>query len=105
MSDPIMVVTTTPHRGDAERIAQGLVERYLVACAQISGPITSVYRWQGAVETAQEWRCVAKTDRAKYEAVEQAIRQLHPYEVPEIVVTPIVAGSQAYLDWLQAALK
>jgi periplasmic divalent cation tolerance protein len=99
-----MVLTTTPQRGDAERIAQVLVERGLVACAQISGPITSIYRWEGALETAQEWRCLAKTDRTKYEAVEQNVRRLHPYDVPEIVATPIVAGSQAYLDWLQSVL-
>ncbi|OHB80266.1 MAG: hypothetical protein A2W31_16005 [Planctomycetes bacterium RBG_16_64_10] len=105
MSDPIHIVTTTEHRSDAERIARVLIQRRLAACVQISGPITSIYRWQGAVETNQEWRCVAKTDRSKYQQSEQAIRELHPYEVPEIVALPIVAGSQAYLDWLQASLK
>ncbi len=63
MSDYIQVVTTTERREDAERIARALVEQRLAACAQVSGPITSTYRWQGEIETAQEWQCRAKSRR------------------------------------------
>ena len=100
MSEYIHVHTTTATEADAQRIASALVERRLAACVHVSGPITSTYRWQGKVETAQEWHCVAKTRRDRYAAVEAAVIELHPYDTPEIVATPIVAGSQRYLTWL-----
>jgi periplasmic divalent cation tolerance protein len=100
MSDYIQVVTTTERREDAERIARALVEERLAACVQVTGPITSTYRWQGKIETAQEWQCWAKSRHSLYAKIEQAIRKLHPYEVPEILAMPIVAGSADYLAWL-----
>ncbi len=100
MSEAIQVSTTTATKEDAQRIAAALVERRLAACVQVGGPITSCYRWQGAVETADEWLCTIKTTRAAYEEVERAIRQLHPYDEPEIIAVPIVAGSAGYLQWL-----
>lgn len=105
MTDYIQIVTTTEHREDAERIARTLVEERLAACAQVTGPISSTYHWQGKIETAQEWQCWAKSRRDLYEQVEQAIRRLHPYEVPEILAMPIFAGSAAYLAWLEAEVK
>jgi periplasmic divalent cation tolerance protein len=101
MSDYIQVVTTTEHREDAERIARALVEEQLAACVQVTGPITSIYRWQGKIETAQEWQCWAKSRGEHYDRIEQTIRRLHPYEVPEILAMPIVAGSGDYLAWLE----
>jgi periplasmic divalent cation tolerance protein len=100
MPDPLQVVTTTATKAEAERIATALVERRLAACVQIVGPITSTFRWEGKIQTAEEWLCIAKTRRGLYSLVENAIRELHSYQVPEIVATAIVAGSQAYLDWL-----
>lgn len=100
MGEAIQVHTTTATRADAERIAAALVEGRLAACVQIGGPITSSYRWQGAIETAEEWQCAVKTTRAAYARVERAIRELHPYEEPEIIAVPIVAGSSGYLAWL-----
>jgi len=102
MTDFIQVHTTTASKEDAERIAAALVERRLAACVHVVGPITSVYRWQGKTETSSEWLCVAKTQQALYPAVEAAIRELHRYEVPEIVATPIVAGSESYLNWVRS---
>ena len=102
MTDYIQVVTTTERREDAERIARSLVEERLAACAQVTGPITSTYRWQGKIETAQEWQCWAKSRCNLYDRVEQTIRRLHPYEVPEILAMPIAAGSADYLAWLEA---
>jgi periplasmic divalent cation tolerance protein len=104
MSDYIQIVTTVERREDAQRIAQSLVERRLAACVQVSGPIASVYRWKGKIETADEWQCSAKSRRDLYEAVERAIRELHPYEVPEILAVPIVAAGSDYLAWLEQEL-
>jgi len=102
MTDYIQVVTTTGRRKDAEAISRALVEQRLAACVQVLGPITSTYRWAGSIETNQEWQCVAKSRREAYYRIEQAIRRLHPYEVPEILATQIVAGDPAYLAWLEA---
>jgi periplasmic divalent cation tolerance protein len=100
MSQPLIVFTTAPTREGAIRIAGALVERRLAACVQVSGPITSVYCWQGMTENAAEWLCLVKTRQERYDEVERTIRELHSYETPEIVATPIVAGSPAYLQWL-----
>jgi len=98
----IQVVTTTARREEAERIACELVEVRLAACVQIVGPITSTYRWQGKIETGEEWQCWAKTRGELFARVEEAIRRIHPYEVPEILAVPVVAGSAGYLAWLDA---
>lgn len=100
MLDILQVVTTTETKAAAQRIAEALVERRLAACVQVLGPITSTFRWEGKIQTAEEWMCVVKTRRGLYALVEAAIRELHPYQVPEIVATPVVEGSQAYLEWL-----
>ena len=105
MTDAIQVFTTTGSRDQAQQIAQGLIEARLAACVQVSGPITSTYRWQGQVESADEFLCVIKTDQAHYAAVEETIRRLHSYEVPEILAVPVIAGNPAYLKWLAEELK
>ena len=92
-------------REDAARIARGLVERRLAGCVQIIGPISSTYWWQGEVETAEEYLCLVKSSRDAYPELEAAIRELHPYDVPEILAHPVVAGSQPYLDWLAGELR
>jgi len=104
MTDFIQITTTTGQRHDAEQIASELVSRRLAACVQISGPILSTFRWQGQVETADEWVCTIKTSRDKFDAVTELFRQIHPYEVPEIIATPISAGNDAYLRWLAEQL-
>jgi periplasmic divalent cation tolerance protein len=96
----LQVQTTAGSEEEAERISSALIERRLAACVQIVGPISSRYRWQGEIETAREWMCVAKTSAARYAEVETTIRELHTYDEPEIVATPIVAGSKGYLDWI-----
>jgi periplasmic divalent cation tolerance protein len=100
MSQFIQIVTTTASADDARRIAAALVERRLAACVQIVGPIESVYRWEGKIETATEFQCWIKTRDELYGRAEQAIRELHTYDVPEILAIPVVQGSAAYLDWL-----
>jgi periplasmic divalent cation tolerance protein len=96
----IQVVTTTDSKDEAKRIAQALVERRLAACVQVIGPISCTYRWEGQIETAEEWLCLIKTRQDRYEELETAITELHSYDVPEILATPVVAGNEGYLEWL-----
>jgi periplasmic divalent cation tolerance protein len=101
MTDCVQVLTTAGSEEEASLIAELLVERRLAACVQVVGPVVSRYRWQGAVEEEREWQCLAKTTAAAYEAVEAAIREVHSYDEPEIIATPIVAGSAGYLAWIE----
>jgi periplasmic divalent cation tolerance protein len=99
------VQTAVGSEEEAERISAALIERRLAACVQVVGPIASRYRWKGKVEEAREWLCVAKTEAGRYGEVEAAIRELHSYEEPEVIATPIVAGSRGYLDWVSESLR
>ncbi len=105
MAEYLQVQTTAGSEKEAERLAAALVERRLAACVQVIGPIVSRYRWQGEVEQAHEWLCLAKTEAERYAELEAAIRELHSYEEPEVIATPIVAGSARYLDWLGENVK
>jgi periplasmic divalent cation tolerance protein len=105
MTDAIVVMTTTASRDEATKIATALVERQLAACVQIVGPIASVYRWQGRVEQSEEWLCVVKTQQTLYTQLELAIRELHSYDVPEIIGLPVVEGSESYLTWLSQSVR
>jgi periplasmic divalent cation tolerance protein len=101
----IQVSTTVDGKDHAERIAKTLLERRLAACVQIVGPVTSAYWWKGKLEKAEEWICLIKSRMGLYEELETAIREIHTYETPEIVVVPIIAGSSRYLRWLEGELK
>ncbi len=101
----MQITTTTGNRHDAEQIAAELVSRRLAGCVQVSGPIVSTFRWQGKTETLEEWVCTVKTTAEKFAAVQQAILQIHPYEVPEVIATEIVGGSEKYLAWLRAEVS
>jgi periplasmic divalent cation tolerance protein len=105
MADCLQVLATAPSEQVAGRISAELVERRLAACVQVLGPISSRYRWQGKLEEAREWICLAKTTAARYPELEAAIAELHPYDEPEIVATPITAGSAGYLEWLAAEVR
>ena len=105
MGEYLQVVTTTEKREDAEKIARVLVEARLAACAQLIGPITSTYWWKERIETAEEWLCMMKTDQRLYTEVVGRLKAIHPYETPEIVAMPIVAGSDDYLKWLRQELR
>jgi periplasmic divalent cation tolerance protein len=100
----IEVHTTTETQEDAQRIAHAVVEARLAACAQVLGPIESTYWWEGKVERAEEWLLVIKSARERYDAVEEMVRSNHPYEVPEILAVPVVAGSERYLSWILGEL-
>ncbi|MGP3926961.1 divalent-cation tolerance protein CutA [Streptomyces sp. 8N616] len=95
-------MTTTDSAEKAETLARGAVHARVAACAQITAPITSVYRWEGAIETGQEWQVLFKTSAERYRELEAYIEGTHAYETPEIIATPIVAGSADYLAWVTA---
>ena len=98
----LLVFTNMPDHASAAALAAALVEARLVACVNVLAACTSVYRWQGAVETASEVPVLMKTTLARYAALEAAIRARHPYELPEIVAVPVDHGLPAYLDWVAA---
>jgi len=104
MIETVQVFTTTETESDAQKIADALVDAKLAACVQVIGPISSTYRWKGKVETAEEWLCIIKTRASLYEELEAAVLELHPYEVPEILAVPVVAGSEDYLHWLEGSV-
>ncbi len=99
------VITTTDEEETAEKIAKVLLEKRLAGCVQIIGPIMSWYWWKGKIEKAGEYLCLIKTREEIYEEVERAIREVHPYEVPEIVAFPLVRGNHTYLQWLSEETK
>jgi periplasmic divalent cation tolerance protein len=100
MSDKRVVLTTAGSVEEANKIASALVERRLAACVNVHGPVSSVYRWKGAVERSQEWLLIIKTTAEGAEALGDAIKELHSYELPECVVLPVEGGSEAYLEWI-----
>jgi periplasmic divalent cation tolerance protein len=104
MSEFVQVMTTLGSREEADRLARGLVEDRLAACVQVIGPISSTYRWQGEVETTEEWLALAKTTAELYGALETAIRHRHSYEVPEILAVPVAEGNPGYLDWVRESV-
>lgn len=100
MGDYVIVTTTAASERDAAALAHGLVAARLVACAQVLGPIRSVYRWEGEVRSEPEWQCVAKTTAALAGEVIEHVVEHHDYATPEVVVTPVVAGHGPYLAWI-----
>ena len=102
MERAISVYVIAADMAEAERIAEALVAERLAACVNILGPVRSVYRWQGAVERADEVAMIAKSTEALFDALNARVRALHSYDTPAIVAWPIVAGDAAYLDWIGA---
>ncbi len=97
----VLVQTTTDSRAEAVELARGAVEGRLAACAQVSGPVASTYWWEGTVERAEEWLLTLKLPATGYEALADYISRSHSYDEPEIIATPIVAGSSGFLSWLE----
>ena len=102
--DPVYVlaVTTVPSVEVGRALVKSLVERKLVACGNILPGVTSIYRWKGAVEESAEAVVLLKTRAERWDALREIFPSLHPYEVPELIVVPIIGGHQPYLDWLAA---
>lgn len=96
----VLVLTTLPGDADARGLARTLVEERLAACVNLLPPMESVFRWEGQVEEDTERQVIMKTSRGRIAALWDRLRELHPYEMPEFVVLPILDGSDAYLRWL-----
>ena len=101
MTGCCQITTTLPTRASADKLAEALVTERLAACAQVLGPLASTYRWKGVVEHAEEWCCLIKTTEARVAEVGARIRELHPYEVPEVIATSITGGDEQYLRWIE----
>ena len=100
MEPVLLVLSNLPNRDSALRLAETLVAQRLAACVNVLTECTSVYRWQRAVETASEVPVLIKTRESLYPRVEEAIRRLHPYEVPEVIALRLSGGLPAYLQWV-----
>jgi periplasmic divalent cation tolerance protein len=100
----LMVFTTMPDAAQAQDLARVLIESHTAACVNVMSGCHSLYRWQGAVESAGEIPLLIKTTRSRYPDLERELRAHHPYELPEIVAIPVVAGSLAYLDWVRSSV-
>lgn len=100
MNSALLVITHFPDCATAERIAQQLIEAKLAACVSVQAECLSIYRWQGKLEKAREVALHIKTTHATYPALEAALRELHPYDLPEIIALPITQGLPDYLSWV-----
>jgi periplasmic divalent cation tolerance protein len=105
MAEFLEVVITYPDRESAAKTAKLLVERRYAACVQIHGPIESTYRWNGKVESSKEWTLTAKTTKKAYKRLERAVKELHPYSVPQVVALPIIDGLKEYLKWVESEVE
>jgi periplasmic divalent cation tolerance protein len=104
MTDKIVVLSTCDSEESANKVARGLVEKHLAACVNVVAGARSIYRWEGQIEEASEWLLVIKSRRDLFQALSAELRNLHPYDVPECIALPVVAGAEAYLAWLDQEL-
>jgi periplasmic divalent cation tolerance protein len=98
----VLVLTTVPSEALGEEIASALVHEHLVACVNIGAPMMSIFRWKGNIERETERQLVIKTTPDRVTAVQQRLKELHPYELPEFVVIEVADGSDEYLNWIIA---
>jgi len=104
MTEFIQVICNCPDEPTARKIAQSLIELKLAACVNIIANIESIYCWQGQLEQEREVQLQIKSSSSLYQALENEILQLHPYDVVEVIALPIISGNKAYLDWLKGNL-
>jgi periplasmic divalent cation tolerance protein len=100
MAEHILAFTTLGSEEDAAKLARELVERRIVACVNLSGPVRSFYRWKGNLEDDREYLLLMKTRTERFSDLEDVLQELHPYDVPELIAVPITLGSAAYLGWV-----
>src|SRR5690242_15628653 len=100
MTNKRIIFTTAGSREEARKIANALVERKLAACVSIVPQVESIYRWEGKVESAEEWLLIIKTNSSAFDRVRDAIKELHSYDLPECVSISVDDGSAEYLKWI-----
>jgi periplasmic divalent cation tolerance protein len=105
MTDKIVVFTTCAVESDAERMARALVDGRLAACVSVVPGVRSFYHWKGETQSSEEFLLIVKTSRDLFDALRAEMEKLHPYEVPELLALPVVAGAEDYLIWLQSNLR
>lgn len=103
--DACVILVTAPDEAVAERITRALVEERLAACGNIVPRIRSIYRWDGAIQQDDEVLIILKTERARAESLRERVVALHPYDVPEVLVLPIVGGHAPYLEWVARSTR
>jgi periplasmic divalent cation tolerance protein len=105
MTDKRLILTTVSSRDEADTIASELVSRHLAACVNILGPLSSVYRWQGEIEHAEEFLLLIKSTEAQFLPIQTLIRELHSYKVPEVIAFTIESGLETYLNWIAISVR
>jgi len=100
----IQVFTTIDSKVRAETLAKTLLEKRIAGCIQIIGPITSIYWWNNKIEREKEWILLIKSREKNYKEIERTIKEIHPYQIPEIIAVPIISDSRNYLNWLDKIL-
>jgi periplasmic divalent cation tolerance protein len=105
MTDKRIVLSTAGSEEEARKIAHHLIDQQLAACVNIVPHIESIYRWQGKIETSREWLLLIKTNSANLAAIQDAIGELHSYDLPECIAVSIEDGSSAYLQWIGESVK
>ena len=103
--EPLLVLSTFPNSDTARQIATALVEAQLAACVNLCPAVQSIYRWQGQVESAEEVLAIIKTTRSAYAALEERLKALHPYDVPEIIALPVERGLASYMKWVSESVS
>ena len=101
----IIILVTCKDKSEAEKITQSLLEQRLIACGNIVSPVTSFFNWLGKIDKAEECLVVMKSRMDLFGEVSKQVKDLHSYEVPEVLALPIIEGSKAYLDWMSVVLK
>lgn len=105
IKDAIFVLVTCSSAKEADKIADVLLDKRLVACVSVLSGVRSKFRWKGKIEKAEEFLMMAKTRRLRFAAIDKEVRKIHSYKVPEIVAIPVVYGSKAYLDWINDSVR
>jgi periplasmic divalent cation tolerance protein len=105
MTDKRLMLTTTSSAEEAKAIATELVSRRLAACVNIVGPVSSIYQWQGEVERSEEFLLLIKSTEAQSQPIQEAIRELHSYQLPELICLTIESGLESYLNWIATSVR
>lgn len=105
MQEYVVVLVTAPSEDVGREIARALLERKIAACVNIAPSIASIYTWEGELCSDEEALLVIKATRAAFDGLAATVRDVHPYDVPEVIALPVIAGSRDYLDWIDEVVE